>query len=131
MNEEPALKSSLHFTLTQHPFDENFELQKMHARLKIHPLQAWYYRISTNFHTLMILLQVNFVSGNELEIIWEGCYKTDDTFIFAWSSILSIGHYRWLCGPICQMLHNVKANSLVYTIWHILKFLQLWTIIMA
>jgi hypothetical protein len=49
----------------------------------------------------VILLQVNLVSGDERKIVYEGFYEIEDTSIFAWSSILSIGHYRWLCGLIC------------------------------
>jgi hypothetical protein len=43
MNEKSPQKSSLDFTLTQHPCDENFELQEMRLHLKIEPLQTWYY----------------------------------------------------------------------------------------
>jgi hypothetical protein len=59
------------------------------------------YRILLNFRTLVILLQVNFAFGDELETVCEGCYEIEDTYIFAWSSILGVGHYRWLYGPIC------------------------------
>jgi hypothetical protein len=48
----------------------------------------------------VILLQINFASGEELKIVCEGCYKTEDIFVFAWSSILGVGHYSWLRGPI-------------------------------
>ncbi len=48
----------------------------------------------------MILLQVDPAFGNELEIICEGCYKIEDTSIFAWFSILKVGHYHWLRGLI-------------------------------
>jgi len=48
----------------------------------------------------VILLQVDLVSGNELEIIYEGCYEIEDTFIFAWFSILDVRHYRRLRDPI-------------------------------
>ncbi len=77
----------------------------------------------------MILLQVDLISGDEPETIYEGCYKIEDTSIFAWSSILGIGHYRWLHGPIHQLFHNNKVNYLIRTIRRILNFLQLWTII--
>jgi hypothetical protein len=43
---------------------------------------------------------VNFASGDEFEIVYEGFYETEDTSIFARSSILGVGHYLWLCGPI-------------------------------
>ncbi len=72
----------------------------MRAHLQVDPLRAWYYRISPNFCTLMILLQVNPTSSDELETICEGCYETKDTFIFAWSLIPGVGHYRWLRSPI-------------------------------
>jgi hypothetical protein len=93
-NEESPPESSLDLTLTQHPCDEELEPWEVRARLKIEPLQAWYYRISPNSRTLVILLQINFPSGDEPKTICEGCYETEDTSIFAWSSILGVGHYR-------------------------------------
>jgi hypothetical protein len=95
------------------------------VRLEVEPPQAWYYRISPNSHTLVILLQVDPASGDELEIVCEGYYETEDTSIFAWSSVLGVGHYRWLCGPIRRLPPNSKADYLVRTIRRILNFLQL------
>ncbi len=103
----------------------------MRACLEIDPPQAWYYCISPNFHTLVILLQVNSISDDEPEIAYESCYETKDTSIFAWSSILGIGHYRWLRSSIRQLPPNNKADYLIHTIRHILDFMQLWTIIVA
>jgi hypothetical protein len=85
-------------TLILHPHDENFEPQKLFPHLKIKPLQAWYYRIYSNFHTLVILLQVNLVSSNEPKIFYAYFYQIKDTSIFAWSSNFSVGHYHWLCS---------------------------------
>jgi len=101
------------------------------ARLEVELPRTWYYRISPNSHTLVILLQVDLASGDEPETVYEGCYETEDTSIFAWSSIPGVGHYRWLHDPIRQLAPNSKADYLVRTIWHILNFLQLWTITMA
>jgi hypothetical protein len=112
-------------TLTQHPRDEELEPREVRARLEVEPPRAWYYRISPNYRTLVILLQVNLVSGDELETVCEGCYETKDTSIFAWSLVLGIGHYRWLCGPIRRLPPNSKADYLVCTIRRILDFLQL------
>jgi len=56
MNEELALESSLDLTLTQHPHDEDPNLQKVRARLEADPPQTWYYHIFLNPHTLLILL---------------------------------------------------------------------------
>ncbi len=72
----------------------------MHSCLEVEPLQVWYYRISLNFHTLMILLQIDPNFSDELETISEGCYEIEATSIFAWSSIPNIAHYRWLRGLI-------------------------------
>ncbi len=58
----------------------------------------------------MILLQVDHVSGDEPEIICEGFYEIEDTSIFPWSSIPSVGHYRWLHGLLCQLCFNNKAD---------------------
>jgi hypothetical protein len=124
-NEEPPSVSSLDLTLTQHPHDEKPEPQEVRARLEVEPPRAWYYRISLNSRTLVILLQVDPTSGDEPEILCEGCYETIDTSIFAWFSIPGVGHYRWLCASICRLPPNSKANYLVRTIRRILDFLQL------
>jgi hypothetical protein len=124
-NEEPPPESSLDLTLTQHYRDEEPEPREVRARLEVEPLRAWYYRISPNSHTLVILLQVDPTSGDEREIVCEGCYKIEDTSIFAWSSVPGVGHYRWLCGPIRRLPPNSKADYLVRTIRRILDFLQL------
>jgi hypothetical protein len=130
-NEEPSPKSFLDFTLTQHPRDEKPKPREVRARLEVKPPWAWYYRISPNSRTLMILLQVDPASSDKPKTVCEGCYETKDISIFAWSSILGVGHYRWLCGPIRQLPPNSKVNYLVRTIQRILDFLQLWTITMA
>jgi hypothetical protein len=61
-NEEPLLELSLDLTLTQHPRDEEPEPREVRARLEIEPPQAWYYRISPNSRTLVILFQVDLAS---------------------------------------------------------------------
>ncbi len=73
----------------------------------------------------MILLQVDPTSSDEPETVCEGYYETEDTSIFAWSLVPSVGHYRWLRGPIRRLPHNSKADYLVRTIRRILDFLQL------
>ncbi len=124
-NEEPPLKSSLDLTLTQHPRDEEPEPRKVRVHLEVEPLRAWYYHISANSLTLVILLQVDPASGDEPETVCEGCYETEDTCIFAWSSVPGVSHYRWLCGPIRRLPPNSKADYLIRTIRRILDFLQL------
>jgi hypothetical protein len=124
-NEEPPPKSSLDLTLTQHLRDEEPEPREVRARLEVEPPRAWYYRISPNSRTLVIPLQVDPAFGDKPEIICEGCYETEDTFIFAWSSVPSVGHYRWLRSPIRRLPPNSKADYLVRTIRRILDFLQL------
>ncbi len=64
-NEKPPPESSLDLTLTQHPHDEEPEPRKVRAHFEVEPPRAWYYRISPNFHTLVILLKVNPASGDE------------------------------------------------------------------
>jgi len=124
-NEEPPPESSLDLTLTQHPHDEKPELREVRARLEIEPPRAWYYCISSNSRTLVILLQVDPVSGDEPETVCKGCYETKDTSIFAWSSVPGVGHYRWLRGSIRRLPPNSKADYLVRTIRRILDFLHL------
>jgi hypothetical protein len=93
--------------------------------LKIEPFRTWYYRISSNFHTLVILLQIDPTFGDELEIVCEGCFETENTFIFAWSSIPNVGHYRWLSAPIYRLPLNNMVDYLIRTIRRLLDFLQL------
>jgi hypothetical protein len=93
-NEEPPSESFLDLTLTQHLRDEEPEPREVRARLEIEPPRAWYYHISPNFRTLVILLQVDPVSGDEPKIVCEGCCETEDTSIFAWSLVPGVGHYR-------------------------------------
>jgi hypothetical protein len=124
-NEEPPPETSLDLTLTQHPRDEEPEPQEVHAHFEVEPLRAWYYRISPNSHTLVILLQVDPASSDEPKTVYESYYETEDTSIFAWSSVPGVGHYRWLRGRIRRLSFNSKADYLVRTIRHILDFLQL------
>ncbi len=95
----------------------------MCAYLEVEPPRAWYYRISLNSRTLVILLQVGLVSGEEPETFYEGYYETRDTFIFAWSLVPDVGHYHWLRGPIHRLPLNSKADYLIHTIRRILDFL--------
>jgi len=125
VNEKPALESFLDLTLTQHFCDEDPKSQDVCIHFEVDPLRTWYYSIFSNFYILVILLQVDFAFNDELEIVYEGCYETKDTSIFAWSSILSIGHYHWLCSLIRRLPLNSKANYLICTIRCILDFLQL------
>jgi len=124
-NEEAPPESSLDLTLTQHPRDEEPELREVRARFEVEPPRAWYYRISSNSRTLVILLQVDPASSDEPKTICEGCYETQDTSIFTWSSVPGVGHYRWLRGSIRRLPPNSKADYLVRTIRRILDFLQL------
>jgi hypothetical protein len=81
-NEEPPPESSIDLTLTQHPCDEEPKPREVRARLEVEPPRAWYYRISPNSLTLVILLQVDPASGDEPETVCESCYETEDTSIF-------------------------------------------------
>jgi len=122
---KPSSESSLDLTLTQHPCDEEPEPCEVRTHLEVEPPRAWYYRISPNSRTLVILLQVDPASGDEPETVSEGCYETEDTSIFAWSLVPGVGHYRWLRGPIRRLPPNSKADYLVRIIRRILDFLQL------
>jgi hypothetical protein len=73
----------------------------VHIHLKIEPRITWNYRISPNFRTLVILLQVDFAFGDEHANVYKGFYEIKDNSIFAFYSILGIEHYRLLCGSIC------------------------------
>jgi hypothetical protein len=109
-NEKLPSESSLDLTLTQHLRDEEPEPREVRARLEVKPTRAWYYHIFPNSRTLVILLQVDPTSGDEPETVCESCYETEDTSIFAWSSVPGIGHYRWLRGPIRRLPPNSKTD---------------------
>jgi hypothetical protein len=55
-NEKSPPKSSLNLTLTRHPHYEEPEPREVHARLEGEPLRPWYYHMSPNSCTLVILL---------------------------------------------------------------------------
>jgi hypothetical protein len=122
LNEESAPETSLDLTLTQCPRDEDPKPREVCAHFKVEPPRAWYYCISPNSRTLVILLQVNPTFGDKPKTVLEGCYEIENTSIFAWSSVPGVGHYYWLHG---QLPPNSKADYLVYTIRRILDFLQL------
>jgi hypothetical protein len=56
VNEELTPESFIDLTLMQHPHDENLAPQEVCICLKVDPLQTWYYHISLNSCTLVILL---------------------------------------------------------------------------
>jgi hypothetical protein len=76
VNEEPTLKSFLDLILTPHPRDEDSKPWEVRTHLEVDPFWAWYYHISPNSHTLIILLQVDPAFGEEPKTIYGGCYKT-------------------------------------------------------
>ncbi len=96
VNEKPLLESFLDLTLTQHPRDEDLESREVHACFEIEPFRTWYYRIFLNSRTLVILLQVDPAFSDEPETICESYYEIEDIFIFAWSLVPDVRHYRWL-----------------------------------
>ncbi len=113
MNEELTLESSLDLTLMQHLRDEDPKLRRMSVRVEVDPPRTWYYCISPNFRTLVILLQGDLAFGDEPETICESGYETEDASIFAWSLILSIGHYCWLCDLSHRPFSNNEADYLI------------------
>jgi len=86
------------------------------AHFKIDPLRTWYYPLSSNFYTMVILFQVDPVVGYEPETVCEGYYEIENTSIFAWSSNLGIGHYHLLLGSIRRLSFNNKVDYLIRTI---------------
>jgi hypothetical protein len=72
---------------------------------------------------MVILLQIDLTSNDELETICEGCYETKNISIFAWSLVSNVRHYGWLRDPICQLPPNSKVDYVVCTIQCILDFL--------
>jgi hypothetical protein len=83
VNEKLTPKSSLDLTLMQHPHDEDLAPREVRVRLEVDPPRTWYYHISPNSRTLVILLQIDPASDNEPETVCEGYYETEDTSIFA------------------------------------------------
>jgi hypothetical protein len=73
----------------------------------------------------MTLLQIDPIFGDEPKTVCESCYKSENTFIFEWSLVPNVGHYRSLHSLIHRLPFNNKADHLVCTIRCILNFLQL------
>ncbi len=94
----------------------------MHLCFEVEPPRASYYCISPNSHTLVILLQNNPTSGDELEIVYEGYYEIKNTFIITLSLIHGVGHYHWLQSLIHQLPPSNKADNLICIIRRILNF---------
>jgi hypothetical protein len=70
---------------------------------EVKPPQAWYYQICPNSCTLVILLQVDLVSSDELEIFCEGFYEIVFFGIsFFWKR--KIRRARGTCGRKPQTL---------------------------
>ncbi len=76
----------------------------MRLHLEVEPPRIWYYPIFLNFYTLVILLQVDPTFGDELEIVYDGFYKTKDISTITWSSIPNVEHYHWLRSLIHHFL---------------------------
>jgi hypothetical protein len=55
VNEKLPSESSLNLKLTKHPRDEDPEPREVRACIKVKPLRAWYYHISLNSHTMVML----------------------------------------------------------------------------
>ncbi len=102
VNEEPPPESSLDLTLTQHLRNEELEPREVHARFEVEPPQAWYYHIFPNSRTLVILLQVDPASRDEPETVYEGYYKTEDTF-----------YLRMVLSSRCWSLSLVARSDLL------------------
>jgi hypothetical protein len=99
--------------------------REVRARFEVDPPRTWYYYIFSNSYTLVILLQIDLIFGDEPETVYESCYEIEDTSIFAWSLIYGVRHYRWLCGPIRQLPLNNKVDYLIHIVQRILDFLEL------
>jgi hypothetical protein len=94
VNEEPPWESSINLMLTQHLCDEDLKLREVPPFLRLNPFKFGI------ISSLVILLQVDFISNDELKTFSKHFYETEDTSIFAWSLIFRIGHYHWLCSLI-------------------------------
>ncbi len=125
MNEELPRELSSDSTPTQHLHDEKSWTTKGAplSQSRTPPPQAWYYQKKKfNSPTLVILLQIDVAFNDEPKIIYNFFYEIKDTLIFAWSSILDVEHYCWLCSPICRLPLN-KVYYLVHSFRHTLYLL--------
>jgi hypothetical protein len=93
--------------------------------LKLNPLEFGIIKKIMNSYTLVVLLQVDPISNDEIETIYNFFYEIEDTSIFTWFSISNVGHYCWLCGSLYRLPPNSKAYYLVCIIQCILNFLWL------
>jgi hypothetical protein len=87
----------------------------MRSCLEVKPLQAWYYCISPNFRTLVILLKVDPTSSDEPKTIYKGFYEIENTP----SSHIKYS-VRWTLSLVAwfnlSTTFNNKADYLIHTI---------------
>lgn len=69
--------------------------------------------IFLNFCILVILLQVDFVFGDEFETIWKSFYEIEDISIFAWFSFLGVEHYHWVSNSIRFVIYLPTTKSII------------------
>jgi hypothetical protein len=48
----------------------------------------------------VLVLEIKLATAIELEILYEGVFENKKVAMLVWSIVPSIGHYRWLQGPM-------------------------------
>jgi hypothetical protein len=75
--------------------------------------------------SFVLVLEVEPIIDGEHEILYEGIYQGDEVDVLMWFIEPRLGHYRWLHGPLFQILIDCKMKLFAHTICCILTFLQI------
>jgi hypothetical protein len=119
-------ESPLDLNLTQLAKQEEPFRRRMRPWLEFECItRSWHLRLGANARYLVLVLEVEPAINGELKIFYESIYLGDETAILVWSTELRLNHYRWLHGPLFQILVDHKVEVFVCTIHCILRFLQI------
>lgn len=73
----------------------------------------------------MLVLEIKPATAIELEILYEGVLENKKATMLMWFIVPSVGHYRWLQGPMLQVEAKHKAKFFTRIMHRVLKFLKL------
>jgi len=118
---------SLVVNLTQVPrLEEEIGGRQVHPPIKFERItRHWHQRLGIDSCSLVLVLKVKSTTTDEPKITYEGVFEGEEVVVLMLSTILGIGHYHWLQGPILQVEAKHKAKFFPHIMHHILEFLQL------
>lgn len=118
---QPAISSPLPY----HPRDEAGPSRPLkQPRVE----RRWHGNLQRDARALVILLQTGCIEPGTREVTFEGSFEglnEDQYFGVARPVEGSVGHRRWLSGPVNPLTKDQRADYVANTIKRILEFLQM------